>query len=204
MKSRTLTTWLLFSLPMLAMLLAVMACLGWNEEVVRLFFREHRFLHPDLKQLLTLVTDWGNAVFYLIYIAIFIKAWRGGDSKSIRYVVTYIVVQLIVALVLVRFAKISIGRPRPGEGIIFEPFSQRGAMHSLPSGHTTEAVGAGLGLAYRWMAPALSLAIGIFVAAIGFSRIYLGKHHPSDVFFGWMLGSVSGYAIHLFAGRDEE
>ncbi|HBR06859.1 MAG TPA: PA-phosphatase, partial [Desulfovibrio sp.] len=27
-------------------------------------------------------------------------------------------------------------------------------------------------------------------------------HHPSDVFFGWLLGSVAGLAIHLLAHRD--
>jgi undecaprenyl-diphosphatase len=43
---------------------------------------------------------------------------------------------------------------------------------------------------------------GCLLALLGFSRIYLGWHHPSDVFFGWALGGVAGFGVHLFSAKD--
>ncbi len=59
---------------------------------------------------------------------------------------------------------------------------------SFPSGHTASgaAYAGTVGRALpRWWAPLNALA-----ATIGFSRVYTGVHHPSDVAFGWALGKI--------------
>mgnify|MGYP001817796932 CR=1 FL=1 len=59
---------------------------------------------------------------------------------------------------------------------------------SFPSGHTASgaAYAGAVGRALpRWWAPLNTLA-----ATIGFSRVYTGVHHPSDVVVGWMLGKT--------------
>lgn len=71
----------------------------------------------------------------------------------------------------------------------------------MPSGHTTEATTSVMALAgqsRRAMAP---FAFGLIIALLGFSRIYLGWHHPSDVLCGWLLGSVAGMAVTLLAPK---
>lgn len=70
---------------------------------------------------------------------------------------------------------------------------------SFPSGHTFSSFAAAAalfrGVKRSWGWGALGLA-----AAIGFSRIYLFLHYPSDVLAGAVLGLVFGSAAWYLAG----
>lgn len=82
---------------------------------------------------------------------------------------------------------------------------------SFPSGHATTNTVFYLILAYlvahllpRWgQVMVYSLAL-TFIAAIGFSRIYLGAHWPTDVAAGLLFGAAlcSAYVL-IFGERDE-
>jgi membrane-associated phospholipid phosphatase len=68
---------------------------------------------------------------------------------------------------------------------------------SLPSGHATMSmavVGALVVLAWPTLTAGLRLAAvvvaGSWIAAVGFTRIYLGVHWFSDVLAGWALGAA--------------
>ena len=71
---------------------------------------------------------------------------------------------------------------------------------SFPSGHTFGSFAAAAamfsGVKRRWGMAALGLA-----AAIGFSRIYLFMHYPSDVFAGAVLGIGFGLLAWRLAGK---
>lgn len=66
--------------------------------------------------------------------------------------------------------------------------------HSFPSGHTCAAfAAAGIwwrGLPRKWGGVALVLAV-----LMGFSRLYVGVHFPSDVLTGALLGSLCAWAV---------
>lgn len=74
--------------------------------------------------------------------------------------------------------------------------------YSFPSGHATisSAFFAGLTyIAWRCYGPRSSmltgLLCGVLVAGIGFSRVYLGVHWPSDVLAGYALGLAWVFAL---------
>lgn len=99
--------------------------------------------------------------------------------------------------------KTSFHRQRP------EPFfdTHLPASYSFPSGHALLSFclcGAGAALAAadqkkRWVRATIWTIAAVLVMAIGYSRIYLGVHYPSDVLAGylgalvWVLGVGVAY-----------
>jgi membrane-associated phospholipid phosphatase len=88
---------------------------------------------------------------------------------------------------------VAMGRPRPAAADWLVP----AGGYAFPSGHTTTATMAagllGLGLTRllrgRWRAVGLVL-VACWAVAVGWTRLYLGVHWPSDVLAGWLLGSL--------------
>lgn len=93
--------------------------------------------------------------------------------------------------------KYSFNRPRP-----FVTYPNDFTKHSVagsksfPSGHTSMAFAAAtnISLMYpKWyvIAPAFAWA-----STVGYSRMYLGVHYPSDVLAGMIVGSGSAIIVH--------
>jgi len=78
--------------------------------------------------------------------------------------------------------------------------------YSFPSGHVMFYVGfygflwflAYTLLKRSWRRTAILVFLGIFIALVGMSRIYLGQHWASDVLGAYLLGSLTLVAILWF------
>lgn len=90
-----------------------------------------------------------------------------------------------------------IDRQRPFEVIselsrlVAEP-----AGASFPSGHTAGAFAAGW-LLYKYLPRRYGLPLLILGALMGFSRMYVGVHYPSDVLAGAVVGCLCGWLADL-------
>lgn len=99
--------------------------------------------------------------------------------------------------------KYSAGRARPyGEDgkRAFKPFSFKTARTSFPSGHTVSAFSVASVLASSYDSPWAGIAAYGAASAAAFQRVYSDKHWASDVFFGAVLGTVTGRAVVRRAG----
>ena len=109
----------------------------------------------------------------------------------------YIAASLLTAAAISDILKYSIDRPRPFETYPDIQKCTTGGSPSFPSGHTSNAfaLATSVSLAYpKWylIAPAF-----IWAGAVGYSRMDLGVHYPSDVLFGAILGAGSAYLCHI-------
>ncbi len=84
--------------------------------------------------------------------------------------------------------------------------------YAFPSGHTTAAtLAAGLGAwavarhvaSYRWRVAAWVVAVG-YAGLVGWSRMWIGVHWPTDVLGGWLFGAgwvALTYAAFTYVAR---
>ncbi len=128
------------------------------------------------------------------------KRWHAG----------VLAVTVLLADVSSEFLKHLYGRPRPD----LVPHGSYVYSASFPSGHSTLSAATFLTLAMliSSLEPNRATKIMVFVLAfmlvfaIGFSRVYLGVHWPSDVLAGWCLGAawaLAAWTALLRVGRRD-
>ena len=123
---------------------------------------------------------------------------------------------IMAATVLLAFVsseglKMVYSRPRPD----LVPHGSFVYSGSFPSGHSTLSAATFLTLAMliaslepsRGTKRMVFILAGMLVLGIGFSRVYLGVHWPSDVLAGWSLGAAwalaAWMALMRFGNRDD-
>jgi membrane-associated phospholipid phosphatase len=113
----------------------------------------------------------------------------------------YIGASLVTAAIVSTILKYGINRPRPFASY---PVIQKCAevvSPSFPSGHTSNAfaLATSISIAYpKWyvIGPAYLLAV-----TVGYSRMDLGVHYPSDVIIGALIGAGSALIFHVISKR---
>lgn len=74
-----------------------------------------------------------------------------------------------------------------------EPMHESRNNTSFPSQHSSGAAAVAVLVARRH--PRLAWAIWGLALLIGLSRIYLGRHYPTDVLTGFLLGAISSWLV---------
>jgi membrane-associated phospholipid phosphatase len=137
---------------------------------------------------------------------IFILALAGVLALFKKYFLSLgIVAGYLLSGLFAQLGKRLVSAPRPkayfelmGEKVYEMPGVDVHLANSFPSGHTASvfalAVFLVLSLPYRWYSWAILLA----ALLVGYSRIYLSQHFPTDVLAGAIIGSLSGLGVFFF------
>lgn len=92
--------------------------------------------------------------------------------------------------------KTTINRKRPAELDPSFTTVVAAGSRSFPSGHTSEAfsMATSVTLAFpKWYVAAPAFT---FASLVGYSRMYLGVHYPSDVIAGAAVGAISSWGMY--------
>jgi undecaprenyl-diphosphatase len=92
------------------------------------------------------------------------------------------------------FKKI-IYRPRPCKELPVRLITSCSRVSSFPSSHAVSSMGSAAWVSLRH--PKATVYLMVFAFLIGYSRIYVGVHYPSDVLAGFILGWLVALLIYF-------
>lgn len=152
-----------------------------------------RLHRHKLNKFMIVVTKLGNNG--MVWFAIAFPFLINKEYRSVG-------IKMILALLLSGFIgeiliKHIVARVRPSKFLLQEEMLIKEPItYSFPSGHTSSSFAASCILASYF--GALSIPAFIFAALMGFSRLYLRVHYPTDVLAGAVLGSICSLLVNIF------
>lgn len=122
--------------------------------------------------------------------------------KKTRVVGATVIVALIINHVLTNMIlKDLVGRPRPytvSPEIV--TLIKKLSSCSFPSGHTSSSFAAAF-VIYRMVPKKAGIPALVLAAMIGFSRMYVGVHYPTDVLGGVLVAFMASVWAHYLVKR---
>lgn len=159
----------------------------WDEQALQWIADALRT--PILDKFMVFYTSLGNGgwIFILLGIVLlFFKSARKAGASSLTAMVLGLLVTNLTLKPLV-------SRLRPWVVMEdFVPLVTSGDMNSFPSGHTCAAFAFGVALCAALPQKWAKAAALIAAALMGFSRLYVGVHFPTDVLAGAVVGALCG------------
>ena len=126
--------------------------------------------------------------------------WVGKRTSALALVVC-----MVLAMGSAEALKGAVDRERPTSGYVeIIAGGHAPSSKSFPSGHATLSMAfyPMIALLWPWVSKrmrAIQITLGILLALfIGFTRLYIGVHWPSDVLAGWVLGGFWAMAATTY------
>ena len=166
-----------------------------------LLFLQESVRNPILDSIMIFITSLGNGGMIWIAATILLlipkKTRKAGVMSAVALLGSLIINNNIVKNIVQRprpfvtFTDLQIIIPTPSE-------------FSFPSGHTSSSFAAAA-VFYRHLPKKLGLPAVILAGLIGFSRLYVGVHYPTDVIAGVLMGILlsylAEYLVNLFSNK---
>ncbi len=154
----------------------------------------HSTAQPQLDAFASLLTKLG--VFWGVFPIAIITAFILLIQRK-KLSLAYLVTTLLGSIIINRSVKVLLHRVRPN---LWESPAPE-LDYGFPSGHAMSSMTLVAALTvltwntrWRWL---VLIVGGLFVLAIGWTRLYLGVHYPSDILAGWMVSIAWAIGVSL-------
>jgi undecaprenyl-diphosphatase len=153
--------------------------------------------NPPLTMGMKIITESGSTVSYLLILSLIY--WCVSKEKCLS-MGTALLISTWINLVL----KFLLDQPRP----FFEGYDPSVGMITerlggFPSGHAQNTLVLWIIIASWGHKKWYYCAAALFCFLVGFSRVYLGAHFPTDVLGGWLIGGIILCGYFLVGKRIE-
>lgn len=187
-----------------------------NKKLIRIFFTIVTFTtyhpcfaqNPDIDILKSINPQhptslyWrntSNSVYYVAGAATFgtlIYGFVTDDATAKRNgIETFI--NLGASVLVTDILKVSVNRTRPADRYPNDVFVLSPTHNqSFPSGHSSLAFATATTISIQYHKWYVTVPAYLWASSVGYSRMYLGKHYPSDVLAGAAVGIGTSYAGH--------
>ena len=159
-------------------------------------FIQENFRCTFLDVVMPFITSLGDVGFIWILISVILLFFKKTRKLGIQLLISILFAYVIYQLIL----KPVIARPRPfTQNPVVELLIKAPKDFSFPSGHTACGFSFVIILFLaknKWWIPSLILA-----CLIGFSRMYLYVHFPTDVLCGALCGIIFGAISYYFSSK---
>lgn len=112
-----------------------------------------------------------------------------------------ILIPVALSAIIANILKYIVDTPRPYEVYSFIHKLSVGGSPSFPSGHTADAFSFAVAMALVYRKWLIIIPLLIWASLVGYSRMYLGVHFPSDVLGGAFIGAACSYSYVIYAKR---
>lgn len=166
----------------------------WIQEYVR---------NPALTPLMKTITHFGDYGMFWILMTILLLLYQRTRKIGLTVGAALLGSLLINNVIL----KNLVARTRPYEVIEgLQLLVDKAVDLSFPSGHTGSSFAAAV-VMFKLLPKRYGTAAMVLACLIGFSRLYIGIHYPTDVLFGMVSGGLIGFLLvylNLFGAQKPE
>lgn len=142
-----------------------------------------------------------NSAYYVAGAASFGTLIYGfaSNNATIKRNATETFINLGASVLVTHLIKIGVNRTRPADRYPDEIFVNTPTHNqSFPSGHTSLAFATATTLSMQYKKWYVTVPAYAWASSVAYSRMYLGKHYPTDVLAGAAVGIGTSLAGHWF------
>ncbi|MHB9292970.1 hypothetical protein Holit_02087 [Hollandina sp. SP2] len=151
----------------------------WGLEVIK---NIQTMEHPLFTVIMQTLTQGGTPYLYIPLILLVL--WCVDEKQGLRLGLVFLLSTWVNGT-----CKILLKQPRP---YTLDPSVGRGfePSYGIPSGHAQMALTFWIPLALWFSKTVVWIGAILIILLIGFTRLYLGLHFPTDLLAGWLLGGI--------------
>jgi undecaprenyl-diphosphatase len=159
--------------------------------------------NPVFDAVFVVITNSAGALAFGLP-GIFLIVALATKNVALRRNALLMLIPVAISAIVANILKYTIDLPRPFEVYHYIKQLSVGGSPSFPSGHTADAFAFATIVSLVYRKRFIIIPCFIWAALVGYSRMYLGVHFPSDVLAGGIVGAACSSVYYWLVKRNAQ